>query len=166
MVETLHTICTSKKSCSDDSLNIFHMSLLLYRTVSLVRNYKSTSVFFAAELSSTLMEKMQAQEMISGLRIPEMDDISQFFLSLPTSTLVGIGALTAVLTYWLATRPRPIKPPCSLQHQSEEVPVNCSSISLLYCLLLPLLEQNFRAAISYAQRICGPLHKHSHTCKT
>ncbi|XP_029029454.1 long-chain-fatty-acid--CoA ligase 6 isoform X1 [Betta splendens] len=82
----------------------------------------SGSLWIILELSSTLMEKMQAQEMMSGLRIPEMDDISQFFLSLPTSTLVGIGALTAVLTYWLATRPRPITPPCSLQHQSEEVP--------------------------------------------
>ncbi|TNN26873.1 Long-chain-fatty-acid--CoA ligase 6 [Liparis tanakae] len=69
------------------------------------------------------MEKMQAQEMMSGLRIPEMEDLGQFFRSLPTSTLVGIGALTAVLAYWLATRPRPITPPCSLLHQSEEVPV-------------------------------------------
>uniref|UniRef100_A0A665WIS9 Arachidonate--CoA ligase n=1 Tax=Echeneis naucrates TaxID=173247 RepID=A0A665WIS9_ECHNA len=68
------------------------------------------------------MEKMQAQEMMSGLRIPEMEDIGHFFRSLPTSTLVGIGALTAVLAYWLSTRPRPIKPPCSLLHQSEEVP--------------------------------------------
>uniref|UniRef100_A0A672J4X3 Long-chain-fatty-acid--CoA ligase n=1 Tax=Salarias fasciatus TaxID=181472 RepID=A0A672J4X3_SALFA len=68
------------------------------------------------------MEKMQAQEMMSGLRIPEINDLGQLFRSLPTSTLVGIGALTAVLAYWLATRPRPIKPPCSLQHQSEEVP--------------------------------------------
>uniref|UniRef100_A0A8C2ZZK7 Long-chain-fatty-acid--CoA ligase n=1 Tax=Cyclopterus lumpus TaxID=8103 RepID=A0A8C2ZZK7_CYCLU len=68
------------------------------------------------------MEKMQAQEMMSGLRIPELEDLGHFFRSLPTSTLVGIGALTAVLAYWLATRPRPIKPPCSLLHQSEEVP--------------------------------------------
>ena len=81
------------------------------------------SVLLPAELSSTLMEKMQAQEMMSGLRIPEMDELGQFFRSLPTSTLVGIGALTAVLAYWLATRPRPVKPPCSLLHQSEEVPV-------------------------------------------
>uniref|UniRef100_A0A8C2ZYA1 Long-chain-fatty-acid--CoA ligase n=1 Tax=Cyclopterus lumpus TaxID=8103 RepID=A0A8C2ZYA1_CYCLU len=65
---------------------------------------------------------MQAQEMMSGLRIPELEDLGHFFRSLPTSTLVGIGALTAVLAYWLATRPRPIKPPCSLLHQSEEVP--------------------------------------------
>ncbi|XP_047463768.1 long-chain-fatty-acid--CoA ligase 6 isoform X1 [Mugil cephalus] len=82
----------------------------------------SGSLWIILELSSTLMEKMQAQEMMSGLRIPEMDDIGQFFRSLPTSTLVGIGALTAVLAYWFATRPRPIKPPCSLLHQSEEVP--------------------------------------------
>uniref|UniRef100_A0AAQ4PJ73 Arachidonate--CoA ligase n=1 Tax=Gasterosteus aculeatus aculeatus TaxID=481459 RepID=A0AAQ4PJ73_GASAC len=41
---------------------------------------------------------------------------------MPTTTLVGIGALTAVLAYWLATRPRPIQAPCSLLHQSEEVP--------------------------------------------
>uniref|UniRef100_A0A8C7ZN61 Long-chain-fatty-acid--CoA ligase n=1 Tax=Oryzias sinensis TaxID=183150 RepID=A0A8C7ZN61_9TELE len=68
------------------------------------------------------MEKMQAQDIMSGLRIPEMEELGHFFRSLPTSTLVGIGALTAVLTYWLATRPRPIKPPCSLLHQSEEVP--------------------------------------------
>uniref|UniRef100_A0A7N8YH39 Long-chain-fatty-acid--CoA ligase n=1 Tax=Mastacembelus armatus TaxID=205130 RepID=A0A7N8YH39_9TELE len=65
---------------------------------------------------------MQAQEMMSGLRIPEIEDIGQFFCSLPTSTLVGIGALTAVLAYWLATRPQPIKPPCNLLQQSEVVP--------------------------------------------
>lgn len=76
-----------------------------------------------AELSSNLMEKIQAQEMMSGLRIPEMDEFGHFFHSLPTSTLLGIGALTAVLAYWFATRPRAIQPPCNLQHQSEEVPV-------------------------------------------
>lgn len=78
------------------------------------------------------MEKMQAQEMMSGLRIPEMDELGHFFRSLPTSTLVGIGALTAVLAYWFATRPRPIKPPCSLQHQSEEVPVRCNTHTQSY----------------------------------
>ncbi|XP_061606749.1 long-chain-fatty-acid--CoA ligase 6 isoform X4 [Phyllopteryx taeniolatus] len=82
----------------------------------------SGSLWILLELSSTLMEKMQAQEMLSGLRVPDMDDLGRFFSSLPTSTLVGIGALAAVLAYWLATRPRPIKPPCSLLHQSEEVP--------------------------------------------
>uniref|UniRef100_A0A3Q3WZ38 Long-chain-fatty-acid--CoA ligase n=1 Tax=Mola mola TaxID=94237 RepID=A0A3Q3WZ38_MOLML len=65
---------------------------------------------------------MQSQEIMSGLRIPEMDDLGYFFRSLPTSTLMGVGTLAAVMAYWMATRPRPIKPPCSLQHQSEEVP--------------------------------------------
>uniref|UniRef100_A0A3Q3SX48 Long-chain-fatty-acid--CoA ligase n=1 Tax=Mastacembelus armatus TaxID=205130 RepID=A0A3Q3SX48_9TELE len=74
---------------------------------------------------------MQAQEMMSGLRIPEIEDIGQFFCSLPTSTLVGIGALTAVLAYWLATRPQPIKPPCNLLQQSEVVP--CCVMRFITC---------------------------------
>ncbi|XP_036793647.1 long-chain-fatty-acid--CoA ligase 6 isoform X3 [Oncorhynchus mykiss] len=81
----------------------------------------SGSVWIILELSSTLMERMQAQELMSSLRLPELDELTQFFRSLPTSTLVGIGALTAVLAYWLATRPRAISPPCNLRHQSEEV---------------------------------------------
>ena len=67
------------------------------------------------------MERMQAQELLRSLRLPELDDLSQFFRSLPTPTLVGLGALTAVLAYWLATRPRAITPPCDLRHQSEQV---------------------------------------------
>ncbi|KAM9780930.1 long-chain-fatty-acid--CoA ligase 6 [Syngnathus typhle] len=82
----------------------------------------SGSLWILLELSSTLMEKMQGQEMLSGLRVPDMAELGHFFSSLPTSTLLGIGALAAVLAYWLATRPRPIKPPCDLLHQSEEVP--------------------------------------------
>lgn len=82
----------------------------------------SGSIWIILELSSTLMEKMQAQELLRSLRLPELDDLSQFFRSLPTSTLVGLGALTAVLAYWLATRPRAITPPCDLRHQSEQLP--------------------------------------------
>uniref|UniRef100_A0A673I7Q0 Arachidonate--CoA ligase n=1 Tax=Sinocyclocheilus rhinocerous TaxID=307959 RepID=A0A673I7Q0_9TELE len=44
-----------------------------------------------------------------------------FLRSLPTSTLLGLGALTAVLAYWISTRPRPITPPCDLRLQSQEV---------------------------------------------
>ena len=95
--------------------------------LNVYRNDNSKSFLCPAELSSTLMEKMQAQEIMSGLRIPEIAELGQFFSTLPTSTLVGIGALTAVLAYWLATRPRPIKAPCNLQHQSEEVPVRWST---------------------------------------
>ncbi|KAM8835961.1 long-chain-fatty-acid--CoA ligase 6 isoform 1-T2 [Synchiropus picturatus] len=83
----------------------------------------SGSLWIILELSSTLMEKMQAQETTSSLRVPEIEDLGQYIRSLSTSTLVGIGALTAMLAYWMATRPRPIKPPCSLLHQSEEVPL-------------------------------------------
>uniref|UniRef100_A0AAY4E7Z5 Long-chain-fatty-acid--CoA ligase n=1 Tax=Denticeps clupeoides TaxID=299321 RepID=A0AAY4E7Z5_9TELE len=74
--------------------------------------------------------KMQAQELMRSLRLPELDELSHFFHSLPTSTLVGLGALTAVLAYWLATRPRAITPPCDLRHQSEEPWLVPSSLSL------------------------------------
>uniref|UniRef100_A0A4W5N759 Arachidonate--CoA ligase n=1 Tax=Hucho hucho TaxID=62062 RepID=A0A4W5N759_9TELE len=74
---------------------------------------------------------MQAQELMSSLRLPELDELTQLFRSLPTSTLVGIGALTAVLAYWLATRPRAIAPPCNLRHQSEEVLVHGGRRSML-----------------------------------
>ncbi|XP_040005724.1 long-chain-fatty-acid--CoA ligase 6 isoform X2 [Xiphias gladius] len=40
---------------------------------------------------------MQAQEMMSGLRIPEMDDIGQFFHSLPTSTLHEHGGRRSMM---------------------------------------------------------------------
>ncbi|MGH0132210.1 UNVERIFIED_CONTAM: hypothetical protein FKN15_048937 [Acipenser sinensis] len=68
-----------------------------------------------------LIEKMQAQEILRSLRLPELQEFSQFFRSLPAPTLVGIGALAAVITYWLATRPKAMKPPCDLTRQSKEV---------------------------------------------
>lgn len=123
------------------------------------RNHESKSVFYHAELSSTLMEKMQAQEMMSGLRIPEMDELGQFFRSLPTSTLVGIGALTAVLAYWLATRPRPIKPPCSLLHQSEEVPVRWST----HTDVCTCMHKYIRVSFTNAVNILEMLHTYLHT---
>ncbi|XP_062868020.1 long-chain-fatty-acid--CoA ligase 6 [Trichomycterus rosablanca] len=67
------------------------------------------------------MERMQMQELLLGLQLPELDRLTQLLHSVPASALVGLGALTAIFTYWLATRPRAIKPPCDLQHQSEEV---------------------------------------------
>ncbi|XP_028838570.1 long-chain-fatty-acid--CoA ligase 6 isoform X1 [Denticeps clupeoides] len=81
----------------------------------------SGAIWIVLALISSLMEKMQAQELMRSLRLPELDELSHFFHSLPTSTLVGLGALTAVLAYWLATRPRAITPPCDLRHQSEEL---------------------------------------------
>ncbi|XP_025024245.1 long-chain-fatty-acid--CoA ligase 6 [Python bivittatus] len=64
---------------------------------------------------------MQAQEILRNLRLPELEDFSQFFRSLPASALVGIGALAAVIAYWLANRPKAVKPPCDLLTQSEEI---------------------------------------------
>uniref|UniRef100_A0A8C5JHC5 Arachidonate--CoA ligase n=1 Tax=Junco hyemalis TaxID=40217 RepID=A0A8C5JHC5_JUNHY len=64
---------------------------------------------------------MQAQEILRSLRLPEFDDLSQFFRNLPATALVGLGAFAAVVAYWFASRPRAVKPPCDLRMQSEEV---------------------------------------------
>uniref|UniRef100_A0A8C9VDZ0 Long-chain-fatty-acid--CoA ligase n=1 Tax=Scleropages formosus TaxID=113540 RepID=A0A8C9VDZ0_SCLFO len=64
---------------------------------------------------------MQAQELLRHFRIPELEDLRQYVRSLPTNTLMGMGAFAAITTYWLATRPRAIKPPCDLGMQSVEV---------------------------------------------
>lgn len=71
---------------------------------------------------------MQAQELLRSFHLPDLDEFGQFLRSLPTSALVGIGTLAAVLGYWLATRPRAITPPCHLQRQSEEVQVGPLSL--------------------------------------
>lgn len=71
----------------------------------------------------SLVEKMQAQEILRSLRLPEFDDLSQFFRNLPATALVGIGAFAAVVAYWFASRPKAVKPPCDLRLQSEEVEV-------------------------------------------
>ncbi|KAK2510234.1 hypothetical protein Q9233_017921 [Columba guinea] len=73
------------------------------------------------EFAISLVEKMQAQEILRSLRLPEFDDLSQFFRNLPATALVGIGAFAAVVAYWFASRPRAVKPPCDLRMQSEEV---------------------------------------------
>uniref|UniRef100_A0A8C9EYD4 Long-chain-fatty-acid--CoA ligase n=1 Tax=Pavo cristatus TaxID=9049 RepID=A0A8C9EYD4_PAVCR len=74
-----------------------------------------------AEFTVSLVEKMQAQEILRSLRLPEFDDLSQFFRNLPATALVGIGAFAAVVAYWFASRPKAVKPPCDLRMQSEEV---------------------------------------------
>uniref|UniRef100_A0A671L9Z2 Long-chain-fatty-acid--CoA ligase n=1 Tax=Sinocyclocheilus anshuiensis TaxID=1608454 RepID=A0A671L9Z2_9TELE len=64
---------------------------------------------------------MQSRDLLLGLQLPELDDLGQFLRSLPTTALLGLGALTAVLAYWISTRPRPITPLCDLRLQSQEV---------------------------------------------
>uniref|UniRef100_A0A8C8FR02 Arachidonate--CoA ligase n=1 Tax=Oncorhynchus tshawytscha TaxID=74940 RepID=A0A8C8FR02_ONCTS len=61
---------------------------------------------------------MQAQELLRRLRIPEFEDVRQYMHSLPTNMLMGVGALAALTTYWYATRPKALKPPCDLNMQS------------------------------------------------
>ncbi|XP_028573831.2 long-chain-fatty-acid--CoA ligase 6 isoform X3 [Podarcis muralis] len=79
------------------------------------------SIWLFVEVAISIFEKMQAQEILRNLRLPEFEDFSQFFRSLPAATLVGIGAFAAVVAYWLASRPKAVKPPCDLLMQSEEV---------------------------------------------
>ncbi|XP_053317916.1 long-chain-fatty-acid--CoA ligase 6 isoform X1 [Spea bombifrons] len=79
------------------------------------------SIWLLMELAFSILEKMQAQEILQSLRILEFDDFSQFLKSVPATTLVGIGAFAAVITYWLANRPKAVKPPCDLKIQSKEV---------------------------------------------
>ncbi|CAI5680494.1 unnamed protein product [Oreochromis niloticus] len=65
---------------------------------------------------------MQAQEVLRQLRIPELDDFRQYVRGFPTNALMGMGAFAAITTYWFATRPKALKPPCDLGLQSVELP--------------------------------------------
>ncbi|ROL41111.1 Long-chain-fatty-acid--CoA ligase 1 [Anabarilius grahami] len=65
---------------------------------------------------------MQAHELLKQLRIPELSEVRDYFRSLSTNTLLGMGAFTAVTAYWYATRPKALKPPCDLRMQSVELP--------------------------------------------
>ncbi|XP_075466407.1 long-chain-fatty-acid--CoA ligase 1 isoform X1 [Ascaphus truei] len=64
---------------------------------------------------------MQAHELFQHLRIPELGDVRQYVRTLPTNTLMGVGAFAALTTYWYTTRPKALKPPCDLAMQSVEV---------------------------------------------
>ena len=66
---------------------------------------------------------MQAQEVLRQLRFPELEDFRHYMRGLPTNALMGMGAFAAFTTYWLATRPKALKPPCDLSMQSVEMPV-------------------------------------------
>lgn len=67
---------------------------------------------------------MQTQEILRILRLPELGDLGQFFRSLSATTLLSMGALAAILAYWLTHRPKALQPPCNLLMQSEEVEVS------------------------------------------
>lgn len=67
---------------------------------------------------------MQAHELFRYFRIPELVDLRQYVRTLPTNTLMGFGAFAALTTFWYATRPKALKPPCDLSMQSVEVAVS------------------------------------------
>ncbi|XP_070090526.1 long-chain-fatty-acid--CoA ligase 6 isoform X8 [Equus caballus] len=79
------------------------------------------SLWLFAEFILSLLEKMQTQEILRILRLPELSDLGQFFRSLSATTLVSMGALAAILAYWFTHRPKALQPPCNLLMQSEEV---------------------------------------------
>uniref|UniRef100_A0A8C8FRZ0 Arachidonate--CoA ligase n=1 Tax=Oncorhynchus tshawytscha TaxID=74940 RepID=A0A8C8FRZ0_ONCTS len=79
-----------------------------------------TMFILSLPLSLYNREKMQAQELLRRLRIPEFEDVRQYMHSLPTNMLMGVGALAALTTYWYATRPKALKPPCDLNMQSGD----------------------------------------------
>ncbi|XP_058854298.1 long-chain-fatty-acid--CoA ligase 1-like isoform X1 [Acipenser ruthenus] len=64
---------------------------------------------------------MQAHELLRQLRLPEFGEVRQYVQTLPTNTLMGFGAFAALTTYWYATRPKALKPPCDLALQSVEI---------------------------------------------
>uniref|UniRef100_A0AAQ4R1R9 Arachidonate--CoA ligase n=1 Tax=Gasterosteus aculeatus aculeatus TaxID=481459 RepID=A0AAQ4R1R9_GASAC len=65
---------------------------------------------------------MQAPEVLRQLWFSELEDVRHYMRGLPTNALMGMGAFAAITTYWFATRPKALKPPCDLGQQSVEMP--------------------------------------------
>ncbi|XP_048399232.1 long-chain-fatty-acid--CoA ligase 6-like isoform X4 [Stegostoma tigrinum] len=78
-------------------------------------------IWLLIKLFSSLIEKMQAKEILRNLQLLELDEFSQFFRTIPPPTLMGIASFAAIIAYWLTTRPKPLKPPCDLSMQSVEI---------------------------------------------
>ncbi|KAK2827466.1 hypothetical protein Q7C36_018392 [Tachysurus vachellii] len=79
------------------------------------------SLWIILELSTTLIDRMQVQELVLSGWLTELEKLCHLICSSPTAVLFGLGALTAILTYWLTTHPHAIVPPCDILHQSEEI---------------------------------------------
>ncbi|XP_032383984.1 long-chain-fatty-acid--CoA ligase 1 isoform X2 [Etheostoma spectabile] len=65
---------------------------------------------------------MLNQEILKRLKLPDLNDVSQYIRSVSTPVLVSVGAVAAATTYYLATRPKAVPPVCDLRMQSVEVP--------------------------------------------
>ncbi|XP_062398563.1 long-chain-fatty-acid--CoA ligase 1 [Sardina pilchardus] len=65
-------------------------------------------------------EQVEVEDLRSLL--PSLPSLNSLSLSLSSvSSLLGLGALASLTAYWLATRPRAIRPPCDLHAQSVAV---------------------------------------------
>ncbi|XP_078480004.1 long-chain-fatty-acid--CoA ligase 1-like isoform X1 [Lampetra planeri] len=65
---------------------------------------------------------MLSHEFLQKLRLPDLEDVSQYLRGLSTTTLISMGAVAAATTYYMATRPKPLPPACDLHMQSSEIP--------------------------------------------
>lgn len=63
-------------------------------------------------------------EFFQKLKLPDLDDVSQYISAVSTPMLVSVGAVVAATTYYLATRPKALPPVCDLNMQSVEIPVS------------------------------------------
>lgn len=81
------------------------------------------SLLAELKVENYLPQIMQANELLRYFRMPDLVDFRQYIRTVPPHTLVGFGAFAAFTTFWYATRPKPVKPPCDLSMQSVEVAV-------------------------------------------
>ncbi|KAM8732508.1 long-chain-fatty-acid--CoA ligase 1-like isoform 3-T3 [Acanthopagrus schlegelii] len=95
--------CSAKKGESQ-----FHLAAVCYR-------------FPPGQHPSTHSLNMLSQEFIQKLRLPDMEDVSQYIRGISTPMLVSMGAVAAATTYYMATRPKALPPACDLRMQSVEV---------------------------------------------
>ncbi|KAM7417103.1 hypothetical protein PAMA_016964 [Pampus argenteus] len=65
---------------------------------------------------------MMSQQVLQKLRLPDVDNVSQYLRGLSTPVLVSMGAVAAATTYYMLTRPKAPPPVCDLSMQSVEVP--------------------------------------------
>uniref|UniRef100_A0A3B4YSQ3 Arachidonate--CoA ligase n=1 Tax=Seriola lalandi dorsalis TaxID=1841481 RepID=A0A3B4YSQ3_SERLL len=64
---------------------------------------------------------MLSQEFFQKLKVPDLDDVSQYIRGASTPMLVSMGAVAVAATYYLATRPKALPLVCDLGLQSVEV---------------------------------------------
>ncbi|XP_058505760.1 long-chain-fatty-acid--CoA ligase 1-like [Solea solea] len=65
---------------------------------------------------------MLSQEFFHGLRLPDLEDVSQYMRSVSIPVVVSIGAAAAATAYCLATRPKALPSVFDLHMQSVELP--------------------------------------------